>query len=249
MTQPSGYSLAQYNTNQAPWWKQVAADEFTTPAPTGSWGTTQANTVVYTGDHGTQWREYPDGWPSTYTNGSPGYYPSKVLSVHDGVLDFNLANVNGFAAGANPSPILTGTSQYQTYGKYVIRAKFGAVSGYHVAFLLWPGNEANWQSAESDFPEFNLGAGSVNAFDHIGGGAQDAFNYRVDTTKWHTYEQLWKPTGRSYYVDGVLIGTGTQNVYSQPERWQLQLEPSGHAPGGSGHVLIDWIAVYSYTVV
>lgn len=249
MTQPSGYSLAQYNVNQASWWKLVAADEFTIPAATGSWGTSNAGQVVYTGDHGTKWVEYPDGWPSTYTGGQPGYAPKSVLSVHDGVLDFSLTNINGVAMGANPSPILNSGSQYQTYGKYVIRAKFGAVSGYHNAFLLWPLNDSNYQSAESDFPEFNLGSNSINAFDHYGGqGAQYAFGYNVQTTGWHTYEQLWKPTSRSYYVDGVLIGTGTQDVWSQPERWQLQLEPSSHGSGGTGHVLIDWVAVYSYTV-
>jgi hypothetical protein len=243
----SGWSLDQATANQPSWWKLVASDEFTIPALTGSWGTTDANKVVYTGDRGTKWREYPDGWPSTFTNGNAGYAPAKVLSVHDGVLDFHLTDINGISMGANPSPILSSGSQYQAYGKYMVRARFDAVSNYHAAWLLWPVNDSAWQSAESDFPEFDLGDNSVNAFAHYGGsGSQDAFNMPVQTTSWHTYEQIWKPGLRQYYVDGKLVGSSSHSVWSSTERWQLQTEPSSHGSGGSGHVLIDWVAVFSF---
>jgi hypothetical protein len=52
-------------------------DDFTIDAALGSWGTNNSQTVVYTGDHGGKWVEYPDGWPSTYTNGKPGYQPKQ----------------------------------------------------------------------------------------------------------------------------------------------------------------------------
>jgi len=230
-----------------PWWKLVAADDFTIPAPTGSWGTSTTD-VIYTGDHGTKWLVYPDGWPSTYTNGRPGYAPSKVLSVHDSVLDYSLANINGFAMGANPTPVLNSGSQYQAYGKYALRANFGAVPGYHAAFLLWPPMDSDYQACESDYPEFDLGTPSVYAFAHYGGsGAQDYYTAPVSSGKWHTFEQVWKPGLRSYYLDGALLGTSRNSVWLQGQRWQLQLEPGAHAPGGTGHVLVDWIAVYGYT--
>ena len=69
----------------------------------------------------------------------------------------------------------------------------------------------------------------------------------VQPGTWHTYEQVWEPGLRSYYVDGALLGTTRSAVWSQGQRWQLQLEPGSHAPGATGHVLVDWIAVYSYT--
>jgi hypothetical protein len=227
----------------------VCLDDFTVNAPVGSWAdpTGTGNAVVYRGDHGCQWTSYPDGWTSTYTNGQPGYEPSQVLSVHDGMLDFSLHNVNGLPAGANPSPILSTGSQYQTYGIYEARLRItNAMPDFYVAWLLWPQNDANWQSAESDFPEANLADSQVCFYAHYGGGgAQDSNCKTIDFTQWHTYGQVWGPGYRSYYIDGQLLGTSTNQVWSQPERWQLQTEPSGQNDGDSGHLYLDWVAVYA----
>ena len=225
-----------------PGYTPVCVDDFTTPATLGSWGTQDPSAIVYRGDHGCNWTEYPDGWASTNTRGGPGYEPSQVLSVHDGVLDFHLHPINGHAEGANPSPML-GSSQYVSSGYFSFRAKFASVAGYHSAILLWPLNDNDWESAESDFPEFDLTDTSVSAYSHYGGsGAQDAFNAALDPTQWHTYTQVWSPGKRQYFVDGNLIGTSTNKVYAKTERWQLQIEPSSTAAGGTGDVLIDWVS-------
>jgi hypothetical protein len=247
-TDPSGQCLPATPSG----YQAVCLEDFTVNAPTGSWGTTNASQVVYTGDHGCQWVEYPDGWPSTNSKGQPGYEPSQVLSVHDGMLDFYLHNVNGLPAGANPSPILPNTgSQYQTYGMYEIRAKVAYndaynLGDYHIAWLLWPQNDSNWQYAESDFPEADLNATQVCGYAHYGGkGAQDSYCANIDFTQWHTYTQVWGPGYRSYYLDGQLLGTSTNQVWSGIERLQIQTEPSGRNDGDSGHVLVDWAAVYA----
>jgi hypothetical protein len=225
----------------------VCLDDFTVNAPTGSWGTQDGSAVVYSGDHGCRWTEYPDGWSSTYTNGQPGYEPSQVLSVHDGMLDFFLHNVNGLPAGANPSPVLSTGSQYQTYGIYSERMRIsGPMSDFYIAHLLWPQNDANWQSAESDFPEANLADHQVCFYAHFGGsGNQDSNCQSIDFTQWHTYTQVWSAGERDYYLDGQLLGSSTSQVWSQPERWQLQTEPSGQNDGDSGHLYVDWVAVYA----
>lgn len=227
-------------------WHTVMHEDFTVAAPLGSWGTSDANAVVYTG--GAQWTEYPDGWPSTNTGSNPGYQPSQVLSVHDGVLDYYLHNVNGLPAGANPSPLIAG-SKYQLYGSYSVRLRTSskAMDDYHVVPLLWPQNDADWQSAESDFPEFTANASdTVCAYAHYGGaGAQDSFcePSTFDPTVFHTYTTTWTPQGRTYSVDGVVLGTSAHAVYASPERLQLQVEPTGRNDGDSGHVYIDWVDV------
>jgi hypothetical protein len=246
---PSGIPLP---IGDLPGWHQIFADDFTVDAALGSWATSSASQVVYTGDHGGQWFEYPDGWPSTYTSGQPGYWPSQVLSVHDGMLDYYLHNYNGLPAGANPSPVLPGSTQYQTYGRYstcfkVVYGDANHLVDYHAAWLLWPQSDSNWQYAESDFPEADLSATSVSSFSHYGGsGAQDANSTPIDFTQWHTYTQEWGPGYRKYYIDGTLTATATNQVFSQPERWQLQTEPNSTNNGSSGHMLVDWVAVYSY---
>lgn len=240
---PSGAAMPVGNI---PGWNQTCAEGFTKNTATGSWGTSDASKVVYTGDNSCKWTVYPDGWSSTNTNGGVGYCPKQVLSVHDSVLDFNLAPINGHACGANPSPLL-GASQYQNYGMYSIRLRTDHVSGYHDALLLWPQNDGDWQSAESDFPEMDLTDATVSAYAHYGGsGSQDAFEgTKVDLTQYHTFTQVWSPGQRQYFVDGTLIGTSTHSVYSGPERYQMQVEPSGTAAGGTGHELIAWFVAYS----
>jgi hypothetical protein len=227
-------------------------DTFTKDAPLGSFAQTTNNQIVYTGDHGMSWTGYGDGWTSTYSGGAEGYQPSTVLSVHDGMLDFHLHNdTRGTPVGANPSP-LPGGNRYQTYGVWSFCERLAPADSHNLADfyqapLLWPQNDADSPSSESDFPEGNLGAPDLSGFAHYGGsGSQDWFSIRAvmpsfSSTQWHVYTQAWGPGFRSYYVDGQLVGTSTHQVWSGPERWQLQLEPSGANDGDSGDALVKWV--------
>jgi hypothetical protein len=232
-------------------WTLEGQDDFTKPAPIGSFASSGSG-IVYTGDHGMGWTEYGDGWSSTYTGGAPGYEPSVVQSVHNGVLDWYLHNYNGNPVSANPSP-LPGGHQNQTYGRYsfcekLVPADSHRLDDFYQAILLWPQNDGDWQSAESDFPEGPLSDTSFGAYHHYGGsGAQDWFaTPMIDTTAWHVYTQEWGPGFRSYYIDGNLIGTSTNQVIASPERWQLQIEPSGSIDGDTGHAYIGWVVIWAY---
>jgi len=228
-------------------------DTFTKAAPLGSFASSNPDRVVYRGDHGMAWTEYPDGWPSTYSAGrAEGYQPSTVLSVHNGVLDFSLhSDSHGNPVGADPSP-LPGGKRYQTYGAWslcekVVPADSHRLDDFHQASLLWPQDSNKWQSAESDYPEADLDALDFSSFSHWGvSGEQDVFSVQsvepnFDPTQWHVYTQTWGPGFRSYYIDGLLVGTSTSQVWSGPERWQLQIEPSGVTDGDSGHVYVKWV--------
>jgi hypothetical protein len=37
------------------------------------------------------------------------------------------------------------------------------------------------------------------------------------------------------------VGTSTHQVWAGPERWQLQVEPSGTTDGDSGDALVGWV--------
>ena len=237
-------------------WKEVGEDNFTVPARSGSWGTSSESKIVYTGDHGLRWDEYPDGWGcSTKTFGGVFYRhcyrPAKVLSVHAGVLDFYLHNCrypDGVVAscGADPGPVIPTTgSRYQRYGRYDVRFKVVFDHGrhldqYHIAWLLYPRSEPAQPCAESDFPEMSLNASIVHAFAHDCNGT-DRFSSSIDLTKWHTFVQEWGPGYRRYYLDGKLLGQSTNAVYSKPERWQLQTQVYGTGGATSGHLLLDWV--------
>ncbi len=234
----------------------VFCDTFTKAAPLGTFGTTNGDAVVYTGDHGGQWTSYPDGWGST--NSSCGYNPATVASVDSHGLDFALhtnsssaSSCPGNPVGANLHPDVYPTAAtnpgYFTYGRVSVTMQLSGYSNaYHIVPLLWPINDSDWQSAESDFPEFDASSGaSVDAFAHYGGaGAQDDFTVPstvngkpFSVLASHTYVQQWTPSGTSYYVDGQLIGTSTHRTWANPERVQLQMEPSGSS-GVDTHVYV-----------
>jgi hypothetical protein len=232
-------------------WTLEGQDDFTKAAPIGSFASGGSN-PVYTGDHGLAWSEYADGATSTYSNGSIGYEPKVVQSVHDGVLDWYLHNDNGTPVSANPSPF-PGGHHYQAYGRFsfcekIVPADAYGLHDFYQAIMLWPENDGDYQSAESDFPEGHLSDTSFSAFAHYGGsGSQDAFaTPAIDPAGWHVYTQEWSPGLRSYYVDGNLVGTSTHQVTSLPERWQFQVEPSGSNDGDTGHVYVGWVVIWAY---
>jgi chitodextrinase len=248
-TDPVGPSGVAVPAIDLPGWRLIFADDFNKDAPLGSFASDcDPDKIVYTGATGTQWRAYPKCYLDTYQKRP--YRSDQVLSVSNGSLDFWLHNVDGQPAGANPSPVLPGGSQYQTYGRYSARMKVEAtdLSEYYLAWLLWPQDESRWESAESDFPEGPLvpGRNGVQGFSHYAPGSQEAFgDGSVDLHEWHTYTQEWTPTARRYWVDDRLIHTTSHPVYAGPQRWQLQTETKGYG-NNSGHLLVDWVAVYGY---
>lgn len=229
--------------------KLIFADDFIKPAALGTMGSeSDANKIVYIGATGTKWQTYPGTFSDTL-QGRP-YRSDRVLSVHSGYLDFWLHNVDGVPAGANPSPVLPDGTQYQTYGRYSARVKVDTddLSDYKTAWLLWPKDDASWESAESDFPEVTLRAGltGVWAHAHYGpGNFETGRDLSVDMHDWHIYTQEWTPFVRRYYVDDRLIFTTVKPVWEGPQRWQLQTETIGNGVD-SGHLLVNWVAVYSY---
>lgn len=236
-------------TTNADGFSLIFAEDFNKPAAKGTWASDcDAGKIVYTGETGTRWRTYPKCYLDTRLRRP--YRSDEVLSVHHGVLDFHLRNVDGQPAGANPSPVINGDSQYQTFGRYEARLKIVGddLSEYYMAWLLWPYNEAAWDSAESDFPELALRPGPqrITGWHHSSAGQEPVGTPgKIDMREWHTYTQDWTPLERRYYVDGRLIGITVNPVYQAPQRWQLQTETIGHGTN-EGHLLVDWVAVYSW---
>ncbi|RYF28199.1 MAG: glycosyl hydrolase family protein [Chloroflexi bacterium] len=234
-------------------WKHIFYDDFTKDATLGTWGEDwNGDKIVYTGAQGQQWRAYPKSYKDTY-NQRP-YRSDQVLSVKNSMLNFWLHNVEGQPAGANPSPIISSGSQYQTYGRYSARFKVDSpnLREYYVAWLLWPQSERWPQDGEMDFPEGNL-SGNVGGFHHYSGagsctnGCQDVANVPANTkfTDWHTYTIEWMPGRVRYILDDKVVLDSTKWVPSGPMRWQLQTETNGNGTN-SGNLTVDWVSVWSY---
>lgn len=218
-------------------------DDFKADAARGSW------TSVY----GDRWRAYPEPWRDTSKRGM--YSPNRVLSADNGMLDMYIHTEKGQPYVAAPEPRINGSGQRgQTYGRYSVRFRVPTpLPGYKTAWLLWPDSNKTAEG-EIDFPEGNLSAGStIGAYAHDVNGthSHNAFyaNTKETYDEWHIATIEWLPTGVTYWLDGVKLGTAPKLGTPQtPMHWVLQTETalSGPAPAPSvaGHVQVDWVAVW-----
>jgi beta-glucanase (GH16 family) len=224
-----------------PGWKQVFAEDFTRAVPLGRFPAAVS----------AKWFAYPDGWRDTSGNGT--YYPSRVNSIHDGVLDWYVHTEGALHMVSAPVPRLPGSAAGagQLYGRYAVRFRADMLPGYKTAWLLWPDSDAWPRDGEIDFPEGDLD-GTICAFTHhqgaTSGSDQDAFCTGATYRRWHTAVIDWSPGKVRYLLDGRLIGTSRDRVPRTRMHWVLQTETAlgGLLPDDAtaGHVQVDWVAVY-----
>ncbi|MFF0817434.1 glycoside hydrolase family 16 protein [Rhodococcus sp. NPDC003318] len=237
-----------------PGWREIFVDDFTTDAPLGSFANEDCNNpgkVVYTGTENTKWVTYPECYVDTYLKNP--YRADEVVSVHDGVMDYWLHDVDGRRAGANMSPVVTGDSQAQTYGRYSMRIKVAqpGVTGYRLASLLWPQSEVWPDEGEINFPEGPL-VGPIYGFQHhaVAGADQNSQSLsqvdQSDYADWRVVTIEWTPTAVRLILDGKVLLDEDYGIPYTPMRWQLQLESSLYPAIGGGNFLVDWVTVHAW---
>lgn len=227
-----------------PGWTQVYTQDFTAPAALGQIGTVYGSLV----------RGY-DG--VTDTSGHGTYSPDLVLSAYDSMLDYYMHTEGGKPRVAAPIPM--GYSG-QTYGRYSVRFRSDVLTGYKMAFLLWPSSDS-WAEGEIDWPEGELGqtvaphsalVGSYNSTANTMSFDPSTMPSPTTTSDWHIATIEWMPGIVKFYWDGgFLAQTSTPSgVPTTNMRWTLQAETSteGAAPASNvaGHLQVDWIVAYAY---
>lgn len=239
-------AIVPSRTDERSIWTLLFVDDFTDDVPLGEWP----------GSYATRWLQYSDNTPDTTgrNQGTPSrWWPSKVMSVHDGLLDFFFHTENGIAMSAAVLPAANGKALNQTYGRYVVRFRADSSLGYKAAFLLWPKSERWPQDGEIDFPEGDLAETIFAAAHHQGGQSiddQEIFTTTVPFTGWHTAVTEWTPQGIVFILDGTVIGTSTTKIPNTPMHYVLQTEACEvrcPSPTLVGHLEVDWIAIYAFT--
>lgn len=196
--------------------------------------------------YGADWAGYPDGRSDTSGHGQ--YWSSKVLSAHDGVLDWWVHSEGGQPMTAAPLP--QGYAG-QRWGRWTVRFRADRISGFKLAFLLWPVSD-RWAEGELDFPEGELGQ-HIYGFAHNVQGNPGRNQVKVDAAvsmgQWHTATIEWLPDHLTYTLDGQVIkrSTDAKAIPQVPMRSVLQVETDleGAAPAASaqGHVQVDWVKI------
>lgn len=234
-----------------PGWKHVFLEDFT------------AGDVPLGGFPGPLYRDrwsagYKDGTPDTagqVNGGKTGYYPTKVLSVRNGMLDWFLHTENGISMGAAPAPKFPNDAKNPPrpnsllYGRYSVRYRADSLPGFKTAWLLWPDSGVWPRDGEIDFPEGDLSM-TITAAAHFMSLDPKRFEqFFTDKrpTDWHIATTEWRPGHLEFFIDGVSIGVSTTDVPSTPMHFILQTEsclPDCPAPATQGHVYLDWISMW-----
>jgi beta-glucanase (GH16 family) len=229
-------------------WRQVFVDDFSQDVPLGQFPEAVSS----------KWWAYPAGWKDTSKKGV--YDPHRVLSVHNGVLDYFIHSENGVHYVAAPIPRLPGTAggltstpSGQLYGRYSVRYRSTSLRGYKIAWLLWPDSKAFPRDGEIDFPEGDLDVNLISGYVHHQNGRtswdQTTFHAWASPTEWHTATTEWLPGGVTYYLDGQVVGRVHTRVPDTPMHWVLQAETNtdGNPVPDSvaGSVQVDWVSVWA----
>lgn len=227
-----------------PGWHQIFADDFNTSVPLGSFPAAVSS----------KWGAYADGWKDT--SGLGTYMPSRVVSIHDGLMDLFIHTENGKHLVSAPIPKLpgaVGSGGGLKYGRYAIRFRSDPVPAYKLVFLLWPDSGVWPRDGEIDAPEGGLGTAFCFFMHHQGATAandQDASCINNTTFgTWHTFVVEWLPSRVSFLMDGATIMTSTSRIPNTPLHWVLQVETDGNAASvpdtAAGHVTIAWVTAYT----
>jgi hypothetical protein len=234
-----------------PGWRQVFVEDFT------------SGDVPLGGFPGPLYQErwsagYKDGTPDTAgqaNGGKTGYYPTEVLSVRNGMLDWFLHSENGISKGAAPTPKFPNAStdppraNSLLYGRYSVRYRADSLLGFKTAWLLWPDSGVWPRDGEIDFPEGDLSL-TITAAAHfmsLDPMRFEQFFTGESPTEWHVATTEWRPGHLEFFLDGVSIGVSTTGVPSTPMHLILQTEsclPDCPAPETRGHVYLDWISIW-----
>jgi hypothetical protein len=240
-----------------PGWKQIFADDFTTPIPVGAFSDCNHNTdtpqaycggLAPYGSYQKLWWAYPNNWPDTAKSGADGntgapfggvYHPEDTVSISGNAMHIKMfrptTGGDNHVATVVPIPCMM-----RQYGRYVERFKVvHADPGFKSAHLFYRGGY------EVDYPENDYNQ-TISAYIHPGGAN---FSSRVGWMEWHTTAIEWTADKVSFYMDGTLIGTTMTKVPNIAMSWILQNESSIMGPyadpGATAQLDIDWVTCYA----
>jgi beta-glucanase (GH16 family) len=206
-----------------------------------------------------RYASYPSPWGDTrYKQGDTvngGIYTGtdRMYGVN-GLLELRLyRDANNQPRSIAFTPRLPGGDNHQLYGRYEIRFRAEAATGWKTAWLLWPKSEVWPRDGEIDFPEGDLD-GVIEAYMHrqgaTSGGDQDAFRTSARFTDWHTAVIEWMPGRVNFILDGVTIGSSTSRIPNTPMRWVIQSETSlnrSKIPASTATIQVDYLRVWAWT--
>jgi hypothetical protein len=143
-------------------------------------------------------------------------YAANMVHVSGGELQVLGVGKNPTAA-ANESGGLCwcGVGGNQLYGKWQVRARFDAGSGYRQVLVLWPKSDNSGTDGSVTFASDGDAAKKSLGMDLLppaGGGTVARASLSGDFTAWHVYTVDWRASYVKVYVDSTLIYDSTASA-------------------------------------
>jgi glycosyl hydrolase family 16 len=184
------------------------------------------------------------------TGCSPGYHDHGRRCASRTTVGGGLLSVTGTADGVTGG--LYSVGRPFRYGRVEVRERAVPLAdnggrAYHAVPLLWPEHEQDYEDAEIDFAERDVGAPRVQLFVHHDGAAT-ACSLTVDSTGFHNYAVDWRPRSVRWYVDGELVCTVAAEIDSFSSSnggAQMDMFPADGTLMRPAREDVDWIRMYA----
>jgi beta-glucanase (GH16 family) len=185
-----------------------------------------------------------------HTTADVGRHDPDNISVSDGTL--KLTSRGSTSAGL-------AWDEGQKYGRWEVRARSQAGTGYGPVVLLWPDAEDWPEGGEIDIVELPKPDRAKAHFTvHWGeDNHQDSASVEGDFTQWHTFAVEWTPEHVIGYVDGDEIYRTTRKDAIPPRSLHLAMQQDigpygddwipardGSTPGTCTFE-VDWVRIYA----
>ena len=131
------------------------------------------------------------------------------------------------------------TTSFYGYGYYETKMKPAKNTGIISSFFTYTGpSDGNpWDEIDIEFVGKDTTKVQFNWFKNGKGGHEYYHNLGFDASQgYHTYGFDWQPNSITYYVDGVKVYTGTQEIPSTPGKIMMNIWP--------GITVDDWLGAY-----
>ncbi|MEU4241253.1 glycoside hydrolase family 16 protein [Actinoplanes sp. NPDC026619] len=137
------------------------------------------------------------------------------------------------------------------YGRVEVRERAVPLANnggkaYHAVPLIWPDDEDDWENAEIDFAERDVGAGAVSLYVHHDGTKN--CTAPIDSTRFHNYAVDWQPDSISWFVDGVRKCTVKASIDSFSRSnggAQMDMFPADGTLMQPARQDVDWVRMYA----
>jgi hypothetical protein len=187
--------------------------------------------------------------PGETTGCSPGYNGHGQRCASQTTVSGGYLSVVGTADGKTGG--LYSRMRPFRYGRIEVRERAlptanNGGAAWHAVPLLWPENDAEWEDAEIDFAERDVASPAVTLFVHHDGG-QTPCSLTIDSTLFHNYAIDWRPTGVTWYVDGVqvcAVSASIDSFSSSNGGAQMDMFPATGTLMRPARQDVDWIRMY-----